>query len=119
MDLVFADSQKNIGVDLSTFEPELFFIGARIEAKSHNRVIEVKGQCFHCGTIQKPVSEMSFDETFSWCCEAAERESILVHQSRHKCDLCGKYSPNSETHSKCADIENAVADFETAWTQTF
>lgn len=118
MKLQFADSQKPLDIDLSSFAPDLFFIGARIEAKSHSRVLEIIGQCFHCGTIQKPLADQSLDEMFSWCCEAAERESILVRQAQNKCGTCGEYSRRSVTHPACEEMEKANAQFEQFWADT-
>jgi len=107
MKLFYADSQKQLDIDLSGFAPKLFFIGARIEARSHNKVLEIKGQCQFCN---QPEPEFDFD----FCCEASQDAARRRHESANLCDLCGLYSPNSATHSECHDRERAAGNWEEA-----
>lgn len=92
---------------------------AKTLAKMSGRVVQIGKHCQFCGQAEKPASEMSLDEMFSFCCEDAQRESILVHQSQNKCDLCGKYSLKSATHRECANLENIAMDCERAREETF
>jgi hypothetical protein len=108
MELRFADTKENIATRFGNMP---IFSVARIKARQTRRVIEITGQCIYCGKPEKPLRGQSLDEMFSWCCERAERESRLVHEAQHECDLCGKYSFKSEPHKSCMDYEQGYADF--------
>ena len=75
--------------------------------------VEVK-HCQFCGSTPKPLAEQSFEEMFSWCCEAAEAQSAADREARNICDLCGKFSEKSEPHSECMDYERAVSELESS-----
>jgi len=61
-------------------------------------------ECFVCGKVH------TGDCVLGGECRSNQENRRDEHQSRNICDLCGKFSPNSETHNECADIEQMLAD---------